>query len=208
MGQRAFFAYAGGQVQQIPCDVSDAVFEGINRAQQSKVAAIPNAQFGEVWWFYPSEGSSENDSYVAYNYRENHWALGTLARTCGVGRDVFAQPIWAGPDGVAYTHETGLNHDGAAVFAESGPVQLGNGDQVMYATSLIPDEASQGDLTVTFKTRQHPNADERTHGPYSTANPTSVRFSGRQVVMRLDQARNSDWRAGVMRLEVAAGGRR
>lgn len=207
MGTRAFFAYAGGQVAQIPCEVSDEVFENLNRAQQSKVYGVANAQFGEAWWFYPSGDSVECNRYVAYNYRENHWALGSLARTCGVDRDTFAQPIWIDAAGAAFSHETGIARDTAA-YAETGPVQLGGGDAVMACTRLIPDEATQGDVEAVFRTRFHPNGAETTHGPYSLANPTSVRFTGRQTVMRVQEARASDWRVGVMRLEAVQGGRR
>jgi hypothetical protein len=40
------------------------------------------------------------------------------------------------------------------------------------------------------------------------AAPTSVRFSGRQVQMRVEGAQLADWRVGVMRLDLATGGRR
>jgi hypothetical protein len=78
----------------------------------------------------------------------------------------------------------------------------------MKVTSLIPDESTQGDVTVTFKSRFYPNAAETSFGPFSTANPTDVRFTGRQVRIRIDAARNADWRAGVMRIEAKAGGKR
>jgi hypothetical protein len=40
------------------------------------------------------------------------------------------------------------------------------------------------------------------------SNPTSVRFSGRQVRMRLDGDDLADWKAGVMRIEARPGGKR
>jgi len=63
-------------------------------------------------------------------------------------------------------------------------------------------------VQVKFKTRYYPNGDETTHGAYSMANPTSVRFSGRQVAMRVEMATNDDWRVGTMRVDAVAGGRR
>ena len=75
-------------------------------------------------------------------------------------------------------------------------------------TKVIPDEKTQGDVDITFKTRFYPNADETTHGPYTPANPTSVRFSGRQLRMRVEGARLADWRVGNMRIDATAGGRR
>ena len=208
MGARSFFVYAGGSVEAIPCDVSDYVFADINRAQQSKVFAVANAQFGEVWFFYPSGSSNENDRYVVYSYKEGHWSIGTLGRTCAVDRGVFRRPIWFTSAGVAYNHEVGVNYGDAEIFAESGPIYIGNGDQVAIATKLIPDEKTQGDTRVLFKTRFHPNDTEREYGPYSMSNPTSVRFTGRQVRMRIEGVNLADWRVGVPRLEVTAGGSR
>ena len=208
MGSRGFFAFAGDAVQEIACEVFDLVFNDINAVQQSKVYAVANAQYNEVWWFYPADDDLENSRYVTYSVRGNHWSMGVVSRTAGFDRGVFRNPIWFAADGTAYDHEIGFGHDGSPVFAESGPMQLGNGDQVYMSTSLIPDERTQGDLTATFKTKFHPNATEADHGPYSMANPVSVRFTGRQVRMRVDAARDTDWRLGVPRLEVRPGGLR
>ena len=185
MGQRGFFQYSGGAVRELPCDVADYVFNGINRDQISKVWAVSNQQYNEIWWFYPSANSLEIDRYVVLNYTEGHWAIGTLSRTAGVDRGIFSSPIWADADGQTYNHEFGLNYDGALSFAESGPISLGNGDNVMKATMLIPDEKTQGGVQAVFKTRFYPNDTETLHGPYVMENPTSVRFTGRQIRLRV-----------------------
>lgn len=208
MGKRGFHIYSGGAVQDIPCEVSDYIFGDMSSAQTSKIYGISNQQFNEIWWFYPSGASNENDRYVAFNYVERHWSIGTLSRTAGADSGVFRNPIWFDADGVSYDHETGLAQDGADVFAESGPISLGAGDNVMVATMLIPDEKTQGDVNATFKTRFHPNDTQRSYGPYSMANPTSVRFTGRQVNVRVDGARLADWRVGIMRLDAKPGGLR
>jgi hypothetical protein len=208
MGQRGFYTYTGGAVADLACEVSDYIFSDLNRSQQSKVWAVSNQQFHELWWFYPSGGSLEIDRYVVFNYKEGHWATGNLSRTCGVDRGVFRDATWASAAGVIYRHDVGVSYEGAAVFAESGPISLGAGDQVMKVTGLIPDELTQGDVTATFKTRFHPNDVERSYGPYTMANPTSVRFTGRQIRMRVDAARPTDWRVGIMRIDAVPGGRR
>lgn len=208
MGQRGFFAYAGGAVQGLPCEVADYVFGDLNRVQISKVVAVPQTRFSEIWWFYPSGGSVENDRYVVYNFKENHWSIGALSRTSGVDGGVFSTPIWMTADGKAVNHEIGNQTDGSAVYAESGPVQLGTGDNIMSVVELIPDERTQGQATVTFTTRFYPNDTQRSYGPYSMANPTSTRFTGRQVTMRVTGADNTDWRWGVPRIDVRQGGTR
>jgi len=207
MSRSGFWMY-DGYVKPLPSDVGDYVYRNINIGQQSKVYAVHNSAFGEVWWFYPSAGSVEVDSYVTYNYRENHWNIGTLSRTCGTDRGVYSKPLMVSSDGYVYEHEVGFDYDSATVFAESGAFQIGTGDQIMNVRELIPDELTQGDVTVKFKTRYYPNGDESTFGAYSMANPTSVRFSGRQVAMRIEMASNDDWRVGTMRIDAVAGGRR
>jgi hypothetical protein len=208
MGPGDFHVYSGGAVTEVPCEVADYVFEDINRTQISKVAAVANARYNEIWWFYPSGGSLENDRYVTYNYKEGHWSTGSLARTSGVDVGIFSTPIWMTPAGVAVNHEIGNQTDGAEAFAESGPVQIATGDNVMSALMLIPDEKTQGQVTTTFRARFHPNDTERTYGPYSMANPTDLRFTGRQVSMRVIGEQNTDWRWGVPRIDVRQGGLR
>ena len=210
MGQRGFFRFDGNSVSEIACDVHDYVFGDFNVAQQSKVWSIANGQYGEIWWFYCSSNSTEIDRYVAYDYKENHWLIGELSRTSGVQRGVFRYPFMAGhnADSDIYDHEVGYNFDSATTFAETGPISIGVGDQIARVTKLIPDEITQGDVDVTFKTRFYPNATETTHGPFTPANPTSVRFSGRQLRMRVEGQTATQWKVGNMRIDANAGGRR
>ena len=209
MGAYSFFGYTGGGVQEMQSDVADYVFNDINRAQISKTFAVVNSAFGEIWWFYPSGGSTENDRYVAYNYVENTWYIGQLARTAGVSRGAFRYPIWASADdNKVYEHEVGYEYGSLSPFAETGPISISSGDQVMSVTDLLPDEKTQGDVTATFKARFYPNGTERSYGPYSLSNPTSVRFTGRQIRLRVEGQRLADWRVGVNRIDVTPGGRR
>ncbi len=210
MGQRGFFRFDGNSVSEIPCDVHDYVFGDFNVAQQSKVWSVANGQYGEVWWFYCSSNSTEIDRYVAFDYKENHWLIGELSRTSGVQRGVFRYPFMAGHDADSdiYDHEVGYNFDSATTFAETGPISMGAGDNIAKVTKLIPDEITQGDVNVTFKTRFYPNATETTHGPFTPANPTSVRFSGRQLRMRVEGQSATQWKVGNMRIDTIAGGRR
>lgn len=207
MSKTGFWMY-DGSVKPLPSDVGDYVYREMNRNQSSKVYAVHNGEFGEVLWFYPSAESTEVDSYVLYNYREGHWNVGTLARTAGTGRGAFDHPLLVSTDGYIYEHEVGFNYDSESLFCESGPVQIGAGDNLMAVKELIPDELNQGDVTATFKTRLYPNGVESTHGPYSMSNPTSVRFTARQVKMRVQSNGNNNWRVGTMRIDAAQGGRR
>jgi len=209
MGVNSFYAYQGSTVKELPCEVSDYVFNDLNKAQISKAFAMSNSMFGEVIWFYPSSASTENDRYASFNYVEGTWQIGELDRTAGYDRGAFRQPMMiSASDRKLYEHEIGFEYGSLTPFAESGPFRFGSGDQVMSVTEMLPDEKSQGDVSATFKTRFYPNGTERSYGPYSMSNPTSLRFTGRQVRMRIEGARMSDWRVGINRVDVVNGGRR
>ena len=207
MSQSGFWIF-DGYVKPMPCDVSDYVFQNLNYNQASKVYAVHNSKYGEVWWFYPSSASNENDSYVVFNYRESTWNIGVMGRTAGTDRGVFTNPTMVDASGYIYEHEVGYAYDGGIVYAESGPMEIGNGDNIMSVRQVIPDEQTLGEVQISFKTRFYPMDTEYTYGPYSAAIPTDVRFSGRQVKIRYTGAVLEDWRVGVNRIEAVAAGKR
>ena len=151
MGHKSFYTFNGSVAQEIKCDVLDYVFDDINRNQISKVYAVHNSQHGEVWWFYPSGSSIENDRYVSLDYKEGHWSTGTLDRTAAIDRGTFSNPVWCDSSGDLYNHEAGHTHGTDKPYAESGPISLGNGDKIMKVTNLIPDEETQGEVKVGSK---------------------------------------------------------
>jgi len=208
---QGFYMY-DGYVRPIPCDVEDYIITNINQAQASKTIAWHNTLYDEVVWFYPGEGT-EIDAYVAYNYEEKHWSVGTLARTAVTSRGIFSHPILFDADGNPYEHEVGgeyedIDESVLVPYVESGPIQLGDGDRILSATSLIPDVTELSDITTTFYTRLYPSDSDTTHGPYDMTAPTSVRFTGRTVRMKCTSNSTNSWRVGVPRLEMQPGGRR
>jgi len=207
MSNSGFWVY-DGYVKPLACDVGDYIFQNINANQVSKVYAVHNSKYGEIIWFYPSNASNENDSYVTYNYRENHWAIGSLSRTAGTDRGVYLNPLMVSADSYIYEHEVGFAYDSVAPFVESGPVEIQPGENIMNVRQLIPDEQTLGEVVVSFKTRMYPTATETTYGPYSASEPTSVRFSARQVKVRYTGAVLADWRVGLNRLDVLPAGKR
>ena len=207
MSNSGFWVY-DGYVKPLACDVGDYIFQNINANQVSKVYAVHNSKYGEIIWFYPSNASNENDSYVTYNYRENHWAIGSMSRTAGTDRGVYLNPLMVSADSYIYEHEVGFAYDSVAPFVESGPVEIQPGENIMNVRQLIPDEQTLGEVVVSFKTRMYPTATETTYGPYSASEPTSVRFSARQVKIRYTGAVLGDWRVGLNRLDVTPAGKR
>ena len=167
-----------------------------------------------MWWFYPSGASLENNKYVYFNYVDNHWGIGEINRTCGADKGVFDNPIWVDSAGQTYNQEIiNASHGTDTPFCESGPISLGNGDTIMKVNEVIGDEGTQGDVKLQFKTRFYPNEAERTYPtdstyyPLSNA-PTSVRFSGRQMRMRVTADTNGSFRVGIMRVNAQPGGNR
>ena len=208
MGRQNFFYFNGSSVEPLKCDVMDRVFYNMNIQQISKSFAVHNGQFNEIWWFYPSADSIENDRYVFFDYKEGHWGVGSMNRTSGVDAGVFTTPVWFDSDGNSYNHEIGHAFDGDEAFIESGPINIGAGDNVMHITQIIPDELNTGDVNAIIKSRFYPNGDERSYGPYEMTSPTSLRVTGRQTRIRLTGKDYKNWRIGTFRIDVQQGGKR
>jgi len=97
MGPTGFFRFDGSRVQGIACLVEDYVYEDINTSANQQVHAAVNNLFGEVTWFYPTEGSDYIDRSVTYNYLESTpqdsiWTVSSLARTTWTPEGVYAKP--------------------------------------------------------------------------------------------------------------------
>ena len=207
-GQQGFFAY-NGFVQPLECEIAGLVFTDINRTQASKVSAFHNADFGEVWFAYPSGSSTEVDIVGVWNYRENWWGLHhSVIRTCGTEKGPFAHPLAVSVAGVIYEHEVGLDYDGAEPYAETGPFVIGQGDRVVQVLNIIPDEAVLGDVDATFYLRFQPNGPETTYGPKTLTARTNARFTAREFRVRFTGARLAPWRVGSFQLDGNLRGRR
>lgn len=210
------FLLYDGAIATLPCPVRNHVFDDLNTAQAAKVYASVNSAFAEVVWYYPSAASTENDRYVAYNYREDHWSFGTLDR-CAMhdASTLLRQPYGVGHDGTIYRHEEGVDADGAALVAylQSHAFELGDGGVFVFVSRLIPDFlALTGSIEVSLTARQYPGAPGKIEGP-RTVDPTtqqvSTRTRARQVSLKVQsQALGDAWRMGTWRVETRAHGRR
>lgn len=207
MGVNGFWVY-NGFAQPLPSDVQDYVFSDINLIQAAKIFSVHNSQFGEVWWFYVSGSGSEIDRYVAYNYRENHWTIGSLTRLSGIDRGAFSTPLWVGDDGYVYDHETGLTHGGVNPYATTGPFELGQGDNLFSVEQIVPDEKALGQITVSFNAQLYPLRDGYTYGPYTLTDLTDARFTGRQVQITYQGIDGQDFRVGAFRFDGRMRGKR
>lgn len=209
MSYGKFFEYDGA-MKPIECDVLNEVFDNLDQSQRAKVQAIPMTLFNEVWWTYPSKGRAtyENDKYVGYNYIEGHWIIGDVPRAAGIDRGVYEYPILLDPDGYLYEHEFGALRTGATVFAETGPIEIGEGDNAMRVQHVVPDEKTLGDVSMTLFGSFDPTSVEKIIGPFTASQPTPVRLTAKQVRLRVDEVTATDWRVGVPKLGVIPAGTR
>jgi hypothetical protein len=230
MGTGQFYMY-NGTVTQMPCSVKEYVFSDINIYQLAKVAAASNAAFAEIWWFYPSATSEVNDKYVVFNYESNIWYYGTMSRTAWHDNAFAGLPIAAAQDGYIYYQESGLN-DGSGdipvplnAYIESSVVDIGEGDQFMFASRIIPDitfrnSTTEPTATFTIKARNYPGGNyfgTSNNSVVSTATvpvqlfteQSFIRVRGRSVALRVESNQvNTAWRLGSPRLDVRPDGRR
>jgi len=161
MGVDTFYMYTG-QTQQIPCSVKDKVFLDFNFDERDKVHAGVNSEFSEITWFYPSASSVEIDKYVTYNYLENIWYFGSLARQAWLDRGIRNLPVATGGQ-YLYNHEVGFDDDGSAMtaFVESAPMALGDAGRMAFLNRIIPDINFSGSTSInpsvdfTVKARTH-----------------------------------------------------
>ena len=231
MGKNEFYVYNGG-VQTLPCSVKDYVFSDFNSAQAEKCFAAVNSSFSEVWWFYPSSSSDNNDRYVVYNYLQRVWYYGTMVRTAWIDRGVEENPIAAARDGYLYNHEVGFD-DGSTTpasaitsYIESSQFDIGEGDNFSFVRRLIPDLTFRSSTALpptanfTLKARNFPGGAYLQNNSKAVEKTASVpveqftqdahvRLRGRSVAVRVDSnSTGTGWRLGSPRIDVRSDGRR
>lgn len=201
LGARNFWVY-DGTLRQLPCDVMDHIASTISPANFSKIHTQTVAEFSEIWWFYQSKSGTEVDSYVVFDYVENHWSAGRLSRTAGSDVGAYPSPVMVSPDGIIWDHEqTAVRVDGEA-YAITGPLELQNGERNMAIRYVFPDTESFGSVELSFTTKQMPTAPEIAHGPFAYTNPIpTTGVLGREIRMEV-RGLTSQWEVGTMRFDV------
>ena len=239
MGQDKFYAYTG-RVETLPCTLRNHVFQNLNFAQAEQIISGTNEQWNEVWWFYPTADSEVNNAYVVYNHLDRLWYYGSIDRTAWLDTALRRYPQAANTpvavnnlgdvtvgDGYLYSHENGLDDDGAALSAyiESSDFDLGEGDQFMLTRRMLPDvnfddsTANTPEVTLEVRTRNFP-------GSSLSNNPSDaklvmrttvdtyteqvfVRARARQMALKVisDQL-GVQWQLGAPRLDMREDGRR
>ena len=148
MGVDKFYMY-DGRIQTLNCDLRRFVFQDFNSAQAAQVSCGTNEGFNEVWWFYPSLSSTTVDRYVVFNYLENAWYYGTMARTAWLDSGLREYPIAAtyqpSTTGNLVYHENGLNDRTTATalplnaYISSSEFDIGDGHNFGFIWRMLPD---------------------------------------------------------------------
>ena len=231
MSQDSFFLF-DGSVKKLPCTVEQFIFNNINITGSENAFAGHNGEFNEIMWFYPRTGSDQINAIVAYNYLEQTWWTGTLARTTWIDREVFDNPVASEyfenttannevilglTDGATqmFLHETGNDADGAAItaFVKSGVVQIAQGDEFAFVSKLIPDVEDQlGTLNAKLEFKNYPNNSTsvtKTTTFSDTTDFVSLRGRGREFTVNVvSNTTGTAWRLGTQRFDIQPDGRR
>jgi hypothetical protein len=92
-----FFMY-DGTVKQLPSLVEDFVFTtqgdalGINYNANQIAYGYHNSLYNEVGWYYAASGSQQINRNVVFNFLEQTWTTGSLARTSYNDAHTYALP--------------------------------------------------------------------------------------------------------------------
>jgi hypothetical protein len=149
MGLDKFYKY-DGRSQTLRCDLRQYIFEDINQQQVEQIFCGTNEGFNEVWWFYCSANSDTVDKYVVYNYYEDAWYYGTMARTAWLDTALRAYPVAATYSNNIVNHEDGVddNTSGTALpinaFITSSEFDIGDGHNFGFVWRMLPDITFRG----------------------------------------------------------------
>src|SRR6056300_768072 len=179
-GEGGFFAF-DGTVKALPCLVEDFVFTttgdnlGINYNANEIIYGEHNTLYNEVTWFYPKAGSIQIDRCVTYNYGENCWTTGSLARSSYADTGVFGVPYATEYNSTAtpnfsiqgitnlygastyYAHETGtdqVNSSGTTsinAFIQSGDFDIAARRSALGGTTGLADLRGDGEFIMSMK---------------------------------------------------------
>jgi hypothetical protein len=218
MGRDKFYMYTG-RVETLPCTIRQYIFQDINLDQNFQIFAGSNEGYNEVWWFYVSndtEGSTAIDKYVIFNYLDQVWYYGSMARTAWLDSSLQPHPIAADYNNRILFHESGVNDNSTAAtlpinaYIQSSDFDIGDGHNFGFVWRILPDLNFNGSnvnapsVTMTVKPRvnsgtaygaadnplvQSSNVYSNTQNFYNIQEFTGqvyTRIRGRQMAFRIE----------------------
>jgi hypothetical protein len=236
MGVDKFYKY-DGRVQTLRCDLRQYIYSDINKLQFDQIFASTNEGFNEVWFFYCSSASNSIDKYVVYNYAEDIWMYGTLARTAWLDTGLRDYPLAATYNYNIVNQEQGVddNETGTTLPIEasitSAQFDIGDGHNFAFVYRMIPDMTFRGSTSGTTPSvtmylqglsnsgsgvNQTGNAAVTHTGPAPSVinvdeftGQLYIRIRGRQMQMQItSSALGVQWQLGAPRIDIRQDGRR
>ena len=237
MGVDKFYKY-DGRLQTLRCDLRQHVFGDINLAQQDQFFAGTNEGFNEVWWFYCSADSTTVDKYVVYNYSEDIWYYGDMARTAWIDSGLNEYPLAATYSENLVFHELGVDDNvtgtPAAIdsYITSAEFDIGDGHNFGFVWRLLPDMTFRGSsaanpqVTMTLLPLQNSGSGYNVPPSVGGTDNASVvrsavvpveqytgqvliRVRGRQMSVKIQGNQvGLQWQLGAPRIDIKPDGRR
>jgi hypothetical protein len=231
MGIDKFYVY-DGRVQTLRCDLRRHVFSNINTQQNEQIFAGTSEGFNEVWWFYCSAGVTTVDSYVVYNYAEDIWYYGSLARTAWIDSGLRDYPVAATYSYNLVNHEEGIddNETGTptaiTAYIESAEFDIDDGEKFGFVWRMVPDLTFQGStadtpqVTMTMYGMNGSGSGFNTEAAKAVSRTSTVtieqftnivytRIRGRQMIIEISSdGLGTTWQLGAPRIDIRPDGRR
>jgi hypothetical protein len=237
MGVDKFYKY-DGRVQTLRCDLRQHIFSDINLTQASQVFAGTNEGFNEAWWFYCSAGSNTVDKYVVYNYLEDIWYYGTMARSAWLDSGLRNYPLGATYINNLVNHELGVDDNSTATTTAisaligSSEFDIDDGHNFGFVWRVLPDLTFRGSTSgtpqCTMTLIPYQNSGTGANDPRSTAGTSNasiqriatapveeftgqvyIRIRGRQLIFQMESTQvGTTWQLGAPRIDIKQDGRR
>lgn len=237
MGVDKFYKY-DGRVQTLRCDLRQHIFNNINLDQQNQFFSGTIEGFNEVWWFYCSANSTTIDSYVVYNYSEDIWYYGSMARTAWIDSGLYDYPLAATYSSNLVWHELGLDDNTSGTpaainsYISSSEFDIGDGHNFGFVWRLIPDVTFRGSTAaspqVIMYLRPLQNSGSGYNVPESIGGDNNasvtrtatvpieqftgqvlIRVRGRQMAFKIEGNQvGLQWQLGAPRIDIKPDGRR
>jgi hypothetical protein len=236
MGVDKFYKY-DGRVQTLRCDLLRYIYNDINKLQFDQIFASTNEGFNEAWFFYCSASSNSIDRYAIYNYTEDIWYYGNMARTAWLDTGLRNYPLAATYNYNIVNQEQGVddNETGTTLPIEasitSAQFDIGDGHNFAFVYRMIPDMTFRGSTggttpSVTMYLQGLNNSGSgitQTGNAAVTYNGSApsvinvdeftgqlyIRIRGRQMQMKItSNALGVQWQLGAPRIDIRQDGRR
>jgi hypothetical protein len=220
------------------CDLRKFIFGDFNTQQYDQVTAGTNEAFNEVWWFYCSAESVQNNRYVIYNYLEDVWYYGSLGRTAWLDSGLRDFPLAATYSNNLVNHEQGVDDAETDVttaipaFVTSAEFDIEDGHQFSFVSRVLPDIRFDGSTAssplATLTLLPLANSGSGYNTPLSAGGNSGgqivrsavlpieeftgqldTRIRGRQMSIKLESdAVGVTWQLGSPRIDLRPDGRR